>query len=485
MQPRLQSIVLIALASVLGGCSLAPRHERPEAPISAAYPSGPAYGDATSSATQASAADMGWRDFFRDPLLHELIGISLANNRDLRRAALSVEAARARYRVREADLAPRLGIAADGTFQRVPADLSPAGASAIQRSYQVAGVVSWEIDLWGRIRNLGEQALESYLAQDETRMAAQLSLVSEVASAYLTLRANQELLSLTRDTLATQQRTFDLTSQLAEAGNASRIDLRRAEMALRTAQAQLSLYTRQAARDRNALVLLQGRPLPPELSHRLDEAVTLPDDLVPADLPAGTPSDLLVRRPDVRAAEHQLRSANASIGAARAAFLPAISLTGAAGTASASLDGLFDAGSQAWSFIPQITLPIFHGRALQANLDVAMVRKRIEIANYEKTIQTAFAEVANGLAGKRTLDDQIQSERQLVAASRRAYELTGQRFTEGMDDNLSLLDAQRTLYSSQQALVRTRLARIINLIGLYKALGGGWLPPPSSIAQQP
>ena len=473
MRPRFTSIILMALASLLGGCSLAPLHERPEAPVSATYPSGPAYDGAASSAAPSSAADIGWQAFFRDPLLHRLIDISLSGNRDLRQAALNVEAARARYRVQEADLVPRLGASADGAVQRVPAGLSPAGAATVQRSYKVAGVVSWEIDLWGRIRNLSEQALESYLAQDETRMASQLSLVAEVASTYLTLRANQELLSLTRDTLVARQRSFELTAQLAEAGTASRIDLHRAEMALRTAEAQLAMYARQAARDRNALVLLQGQPLTPELSRQLDEAATLPDGLVPADLPAGTPSDLLVRRPDVRAAEHQLRGANANIGAARAAFLPSIGLTGAAGTASASLDGLFDAGSQAWSFMPRITIPIFHGGALQANLDVAVVRKRIEIARYEKAIQTAFAEVANGLAGKRTLDDQIQSERQLVAASSRAYELAGQRFIEGMDDNLSLLDAQRTLYSSQQALVQTRLARMINMIGLYKALGGG------------
>ncbi|WP_235205776.1 efflux transporter outer membrane subunit [Cupriavidus sp. SK-4] len=470
----MKSLSLLALAGVLSGCSLAPKHERPEAPVSAVYPTGSAYADAASSVAQQSAADIGWRDFFHDPLLQQLIDISLSNNRDLQKAALNVEAARAQYRMQRADLLPHLGSTADGVAQRVPADLGTAGAPTINRSYQVAGVVSWEIDLWGRIRNLSEQALASYLALDETRVAAQLSLISEVANAYLTLRADQELLGLTKETLTTQQRSFDLTTQLVEAGNATQIDQHRAEIALRTAEANLAMYTRQAARDRNALVLLLGQPLTPEHSRQLDEAVTLPDSLVPADLPAGVPSDLMIRRPDVRVAEHQLRGANASIGAARAAFLPTISLTGAAGTASASLGDLFDAGSGTWSFMPQIMLPIFRGGALKANLDVATVRKRIEIANYEKAIQVAFTEVADALAGKRTLDDQIRSEQQLVTASRKAYELAARRFTEGMDGNLSLLDAQRTLYGSQQTLVRTRLARVANLIDLYKALGGGW-----------
>lgn len=467
-----QKLSLLALAGVLAGCSLAPRYERPSAPIDAFYPSGPAYGDAGAGAQ--ATADVGWRDFLRDPLLQELVDLSLANNRDLRKAALNVEAARAQYRIQRADLLPRVGVGADGSAQRQPADLSPSGVADIRRSYQVAGTISWELDLWGRIRNLSEQALAAYLALDETRTAAQLSLVAEVANAYLALRADQELLGLTQQTLQTQQRSYALTAQLVDAGSANRIDLRRAEIALRTAQANLAQYTRQAARDRNALVLLLGQPLTPELASRLDAAQSLPDGIVPTDLPAGLPSDLLVRRPDLRAAEHRLRGANASIGAARAAFFPTIGLTGAAGTASASLGDLFDAGSGIWSFMPRISLPIFQGGALQAQLDVARVRQRIEIASYEKAIQTAFAEVADGLAGKRTLDEQMQAQQLLVGASQKAEELATQRFAEGMDDSLSLLDAQRTRYGSQQALVVTRLARLGNLIDLYKSLGGGW-----------
>jgi multidrug efflux system outer membrane protein len=275
-------------------------------------------------------------------------------------------------------------------------------------------------------------------------------------------------------TMSAQQRSYELTEQLVEAGSATQLDLQRAAISLRTAQASHTAYARQAARDRNALVLLLGQPLTAELSRRLDEASTLPDGIVPKDLPAGLPSELLARRPDVRAAEHTLRGTNANIGAARAAFFPTIRLTGSVGTASAELDGLFESGAGTWSFMPQITLPIFQGGALRANLDVAQVQKRIEIANYEKAIQTAFAEVSDGLAGKRTLDEQIAYEQQLVQASQRAHALAEQRFQEGMDDSLAVLDSQRVLYDSQQVLVRTRLTRLSNLIGLYKALGGGW-----------
>ncbi len=456
-----RTLAPLALAAALAGCSMAPKYDRPAAPIDTAYPSGAAYVElAAATPDDAITAEIGWRDFFRDPLLQQLIGISLENNRDMHKAALNVEAAQALYRIQRAEMLPNLGVSARGASERVPADLSTTGQSDVLRRYDVAGVTAaWELDLWGRIRSLNDRALASYLALDETRIATQMSLVSEVASAYLTLRADQELLRLTSDTLATQKRSYDLTTQLVEAGNSTQLDLRRAEIALRTAEANRAAYTRQAAKDRNALVLLLGQPLTPELSRQLDEAVALPDDIVPTDLPSGLPSELLARRPDIRAAP-MLALAPISICSA--------------GTASASLDGLLDSGSRAWSVLPQITLPIFRGGALRANLDVAQVQKRIEIANYEKSIQAAFAEVADGLAGKRTLDEQIRSEQLLVAASQKAYQLAEQRFQEGVDDNLTLLDAQRTQYGAQQTLVRTRLTRLNNLIHLYKALGGGW-----------
>jgi multidrug efflux system outer membrane protein len=466
----------LALAAALAGCSLAPTHERPAAPIEAAYPSGAAY-DAAASAKPGDVivADIGWRDFFLDPLLQQLIGISLSNNQDLRKAALNVEAAQAMYRIQRAEMLPDLDASGSAASERVPADLDAMGAARVSRRYEVAGVsAAWELDLWGRIRSLSDQALASYLALADIRIATQMSLVSEVANAYLTLRADQELLRLTNDTLATQKRSYELTARLVQAGHSTQLDLRLAEITLRNAETNHAAYTRQAARDRNALVLLMGQPLTPELSRQLDEATTLPDGIVPTDLPGGLPSELLARRPDIRAAEQRLRGANANIGAARAAFFPTISLTGSAGTASASLDGLFGSGSDTWSFLPQITVPIFRGGALKANLDVAHVQKRIEIANYEKAVQTAFREVADGLAGKRTLEAQIHSEQLSVAASRDAYQLAAQRFEEGVDDYLTLLEAQRSLYRTEQALVRTRLTRLNNLIDLYKALGGGW-----------
>ncbi|KDD95223.1 outer membrane efflux protein OprM [Bordetella bronchiseptica MO275] len=472
----MRTLLSLAVATALAGCSLAPTYERPQAPVDAAYPSGPAYGAPGQAAAGApAAADVGWRDFFGDPLLQELLALSLANNRDLRVAALNVEAARAQYRIQRADLAPSVGVGGTGSVQRTPADLNPSGQAGISRSSQVgASLSTWELDLFGRIRSLSEQALQLYLAQDETRLATQLTLVAETANAYLTLRADQELLALTRQTLAAQQESYKLTRQSYDLGVATELDLSQAEISLRTAERNLSQYTRMAAQDRNALVLLVGQPLPAGIGAQLDQAVALPDGVVLADLPAGLPSDLLARRPDIRAAEHQLQAANASIGAARAAFFPRISLTGSAGTASASLGGLFDAGSGAWSFAPQISVPIFAGGALRASLDLAKIQKDIGIARYEQAIQSGFREVSDALAGRGTLQEQIRSQELLVQANQRAYDLSQQRYQQGIDNYLSVLDSQRSLYTAQQTLVETRLARLSNLIQLYKALGGGW-----------
>lgn len=288
-----RTLAPLALAAALTGCSMAPKYDRPAAPIDTAYPLGAAYVEpAAATPDDAITAEIGWRDFFRDPLLQQLIGISLENNRDMRKAALNVEAAQALYRIQRAEMLPNLGVSARGASERVPADLSTTGQSDVLRRYDVAGVTAaWELDLWGRIRSLSDRALASYLALDETRIATQMSLVSEVASAYLTLRADQELLRLTSDTLATQKRSYGLTTQLVEAGNSTQLDLRRAEIALRTAEANHAAYTRQAAKDRNALVLLLGQPLTPELSRQLDEAMALPDDIVPTGLPSGLPSN--------------------------------------------------------------------------------------------------------------------------------------------------------------------------------------------------
>lgn len=461
-------LAIMLTTAALTGCSLTPDYQRPDAPVAPAYPD---YGVAQ---VDGMAAAVGWREFYRDPQLQTLITQALANNRDLRIAALNVEAARASYRIQRADTLPTLAAQGSGSVQRTPGSLSTSGQSAVGRSYQVGGALSWELDLFGRLRSLNQQALELYLAQDETRAAAQLALIAETANAYLTLRADSELLALAQETLSSQQAAFGLVEQSFRLGVATELDRSQAEVGVRTAQRDLAQYRRQVRQDNNALTLLVGQPLDTETSARLAQANTLPDDLLPETIPAGLPADLLTRRPDIRAAEHQLRAANANIGAARAAFFPTLSLTGFGGTASAGLDGLFSAGSGAWSFAPQLSLPIFSGGSLRAGLDLAEVQKRIEVARYEQAIQQGFRETADALAGRDTLDEQIRAQTQLVAANQRAYSLSQQRFQQGVDNYLNVLDSQRSLYAAQQVLVDTRLARLTNLVDLYRALGGGW-----------
>lgn len=465
----MKSVCMMLAAATLAGCSLTPEYQRPTAPVASQYP---AYG--TVQTASAVTADSGWREFYRDPLLQTLLAQALANNRDLRIAALNVEAVRARYRIQRADSLPTLAAQGDAAVQRTPGDLAAGGQSAIGRSYQVGGVMAWELDLFGRLRSLNQQALELYLAQDETRTAAQLALIAETANAYLALRADNELLALAQETLNSQLAAYELVDQSFRLGVVTELDHSQAEIGVRTAQRDLARYRRQVRQDNNALTLLIGQPLTPEVSAQLTQANSLPDGLLPEAIPAGLPAELLTRRPDIRAAEHQLRAANANIGAARAAFFPAISLTGFGGTASAGLDGLFSAGSGAWSFTPQISLPIFSGGALRAGLDLSEVQKRIEVARYEQVIQQGFRETADALAGRDTLDEQILAQTQLVAANQRAYSLSQQRFQQGVDNYLNVLDSQRSLYAAQQVLVETRLARLTNLVDLYRALGGGW-----------
>lgn len=391
-----RSFLSLAVAAVvLSGCSLIPDYQRPEAPVAAAYPQGQAYGQNTGAAA-VPAADIGWREFFRDPQLQQLIGVALENNRDLRVAALNVEAFRAQYRIQRADLFPRIGVDGSGTRQRLPGDLSTTGSPAISSQYGVTlGTTAWELDLFGRLRSLRDQALEQYLATEQAQRSAQTTLVASVATAYLTLKADQAQLQLTKDTLGTYQKSFDLTQRSYDVGVASALDLRQAQTAVEGARATLAQYTRLVAQDQNALVLLLGSGIPANLPQGLGL-----DQTLLTEVPAGLPSDLLQRRPDILEAEHQLMAANASIGAARAAFFPSISLTANAGTMSRQLSGLFDAGSGSWLFQPSINLPIFTAGSLRASLDYAKIQKDINVAQYEKAIQTAFQEVADGLAAR-------------------------------------------------------------------------------------
>ncbi|MDF3932987.1 AdeC/AdeK/OprM family multidrug efflux complex outer membrane factor [Pseudomonas citronellolis] len=474
MRKSLLSLALAAAA--LSGCSLIPDYQRPEAPVAQAYPQGPAYTGAQ-GAGGAAAADLDWQNFFSDPQLRRLVEVALDNNRDLRVAALNVEAYQAQYRIQRAELFPAVSADFAGSRQRLPSRVSTTGDSMISSQYGATlGVTAWEVDLFGRLRSLRDQALEQYLATEEARRSTQTALVANVANAYLTLRADQAQLQLTRDTLATYQKTYDLTKRSNEVGVASALDLRQAQTSVESARATLAQYTRLVAQDQNALTLLLGSGLPADLPQGLG----LEQQML-AEVPAGLPSDLLQRRPDILEAEHQLKAANASIGAARAAFFPSISLTANAGSLSPDLSGLFDGGSGTWLFKPSISLPIFNAGSLKASLDLAKVQKNIQVAQYEKAIQTAFSEVADGLAARGTYSDQLTAQRALVKASDEYYRLADKRYRTGVDNYLTLLDAQRSLFSAQQQLITDRLNQLTSEVNLYKALGGGWQ---ESTAQQ-
>ncbi|MDB6445821.1 MULTISPECIES: AdeC/AdeK/OprM family multidrug efflux complex outer membrane factor [Pseudomonas] len=465
MSKSLLSLTIAAV--VLSGCSLIPDYQRPEAPVAAQYPQGPAY-EPAKAASQA-AAEQGWKQFFHDPALQQLIQVALENNRDLRVAALNIDAYAAQYRIQRADLFPAVSATGSGSRQRLPARASQTGEAAISSSYSATlGISAYELDLFGRVRSLSEQALQSYFATEEARRSTQISLVANVANAYLTWQADKELLKLTQDTLATYEQSLQLTTRSADVGVASALDLSQARTAVENARVQLARYTRQVAQDENNLTLLLGTSLPANLNTQ-----PLSDDLL-SEVPAGLPSDLLQRRPDILQAERNLLAANANIGAARAAFFPSISLTANAGTLSPDLSGLFKGGSGTWTFAPQINLPIFNAGSLRASLDYAKIQKDINVANYEKAIQTAFQEVSDGLAARRTYNEQLQAQTAYVASNQDYYRLAERRYRIGVDSNLTFLDAQRQLFSAQQSLITDRLAQLTSEVNLYKALGGGW-----------
>ncbi|KTC06155.1 multidrug transporter [Pseudomonas syringae ICMP 11168] len=461
-------ISLAVTAFILGGCSLIPDYKQPEAPVAAQYPQGPAYSPVEGA--KMAAAEQGWRHFFNDPALQQLIQTALLNNRDLRVAALNIDAYRAQYRIQRSDLFPAVSATGSGSRQRVPGDQSQTGQPGITSSYSATlGVSSYELDLFGRVRSLSEQALETYFASEEARRSTQISLVASVANAYMTWQADKELLKLTQDTLKTYEESFRLTSRASEVGVSSALDLSQSRTAVESARAKLAQYQRLVAQDQNSLVLLLGTSLPDNLpaSHLLDS------DML-TEMPAGLPSDLLQRRPDILQAEHSLKAANANIGAARAAFFPSISLTASAGTSSSELSGLFKGGSGAWLFQPSINIPIFNAGNLRASLDYSKIQKEINVANYEKAIQTAFQEVSDGLASRKTYDEQLQAQRDFVAANQDYYRLAERRYRIGIDSNLTFLDAQRSLFSAQQTLITDRLSQLTSEVNLFKALGGGW-----------
>lgn len=457
--------VPLLLALALGGCAnLAPDYQRPQAPVADQWPA-----QAESTSGNASA-EIDWRSFFIDARLEQVVERALANNRDLRVAALNIEKARAQYRIQRAEQFPSVAASVSGTRSRTPASLNGGEAASTGSQYSAElGFSSYELDFFGRLKNLSESALEDYLALEDTHRSTQISLVAEVANAWLTLAADKALLQLAEDTLKSQQASYELTRRSHDLGNSSGVALAQAQSTVESAREDVAEYTSQVRQDINALTLLVGDSVPDTLLPAILDAEAA--QLV--EIPAGLPSSLLQRRPDVLAAEHDLKAANADIGAARAALFPSITLTGAAGTSSADLSGLFKSGSGAWSFAPSISVPIFNAGSLRASLESAKTEKAIQLATYEKTVQSAFREVADALAVRSTLQDRLNAQRALVEATERSYRLSDALYRNGANSYLEVLDAQRSLYSARQGLISLELSEQANRLTLYKVLGGG------------
>jgi multidrug efflux system outer membrane protein len=470
------------MALVLTGCTMAPKYARPGLPVPGDWPESAAAQPAASTSETAPplaaaqvapavpvAVEIPWREFFSDARLQSVIGMALANNRDLRVAVLTVEKAQALYRIQRSELYPGVGVQADGLKTRLPEKMSDGGSATIVEQYSVnLGTASWELDLFGRVRSLKDKALNQYFATDQARVAAQISLVAAVAQSYLALAADREHLALARSTLEAQRDSYGMILASRDAGIASDLDLRQAQAQVDAARVDVAQFSGFVALGENALNLLAGAPVPPEM---------LPDTLGAVtemkDIRAGLPSEVLLQRPDILAAEYQLMAANANIGAARAAFFPRITLTAGLGFMSPDLSGLFDSGTRTWTFAPQIVAPIFASGSLLANLKAAKVDRDIAVAQYEKTIQNAFREVSDALALRTTLMDQQEAQESLVTALEQSYFLSEARYKAGIDGYLGVLVNQRSLYVAQRGLVQVRLARQANQVALYKVLGGG------------
>ena len=458
---------LLSLVLVFGGCTLMPDYKRPAAPVSTNWPVNATLDTGTNTVT---AADLDWQLFFDDPRLQKLIEIALKNNRDLRIAALRVEQTRAQYRIQRAELYPGVQGDADFTRQRFSDAVTTFGGGSIFTTWNLDVGASYELDLFGRIRSLKREALEKYFSTEEARKSAQISLVAEVATEYLTQLRLREAKAVANQTLAAVKSSYDLIKQKFDVGAASELDLRTAEGQVQTVRVNSAAFLQQLAESENALVILVGQPLPNDLP----SGIAFQKQQLLEDLPPGVPSEMLQRRPDILAVEHTLKAANADIGAARAAFFPRIILTGAGGTASAKLTDLFTGPSATWSFAPQITIPIFDVGSTRGKLAVSKIGREIEINNYEKAIQNAFREVANALATRSILDEKLKAQELLVNAEQKRFDLTTARYNQGVDSYVDVLLAQQDLYAAQQNLLAFQAARLINAITLYRSLGGGW-----------
>ena len=461
--PSLPALTSLMAAMALAGCSFTPAYERPAAPVADTFvPT--LHNAAASDRADTTAADLQWQDFFKDARLKRLIELSLQNNLDLRVAVLAIEQTRAQLQVRRADELPTVNAGISGTR-------GPASSGAIASTYTAGlSVTAYELDFFGRVRALSQAAQAQLLGSQEARKTVQISLIASVANTYLNLLADDELLRVAREALATRQESLRLMQLKFDNEAASKVDLSQTQSLLEGAKVALAQGMRQRAQDENALVLLLGQPLPPDLPPGLP---ITSQGLLP-DLPAGIPSEILTRRPDIRQAEQQLLANNANMGVARAAFFPRITLTGSAGVVSSDLDTLFSNGTTAWTFVPQLLLPIFDYGRNSANLESAKVARDIAVAQYEKAVQTGFREVADGLAGRATLGEQLRAQNGQLAAEQTRMQLTDLRFKHGAASAFEVLDAQRSLFAAQQAAVQVQVQQVQNLVTLYKVLGGGW-----------
>ncbi|MFC5548031.1 efflux transporter outer membrane subunit [Massilia aerilata] len=463
----------LVLALTLAGCvNLAPRYERPAAPVAGAFPTVEGTVHSGNPVANEAPSSIAWQRFFVDARLQKLIQLALENNRDLRVSILNIEQARAAFQIQRAARFPAIN--AGLTASRA----STAGDAPLTSVYQAGvSVTAFELDLFGRVRNLSDAALAQYLATEEARKTAQISLIATVANTYLTLLADKELLDLTQQTLKTREESLRLSRLRFENGVISKLDLQLAVSLVEQARTVLAQQQRLIAQDTNALTLLVGQTIPDSLPPGATLAATnLPD------LPAGMPSDLLSARPDVRSAEQQLIAANADIGAARANYFPRISLTGSAGSASSELSGLFKGGSFGWSFAPQAILPLFDFGARRAGVESAVAGRDIAVARYEKAIQSAFREVSDALAGQATFSEQLRAQQAVAAAEADRFNLSDLRYRNGTASYLDLLDAQRSLFTAQQQAIEANLARLQNQVTLYRVLGGGWSEPANTTA---
>ncbi|HEA15854.1 MAG TPA: efflux transporter outer membrane subunit [Pseudoalteromonas prydzensis] len=467
---KLKTLSLATLSVlVLSACQMAPVLEDIQLPVPDSY---------AVQGEQGNIADLNWQQFFANEKLQRLIELTLQHNKDIKLAALNVQQVRALYQIEDSALYPAIDFSASGNRQRVPADLSSTGNAQITQSYSATvGMTAYELDLWGKIRNQSDQALQTLYASEQAQTSVKISLISELVNAWLNYAADKEQLALAMETLKSQQQSLTLTEKTYALGAASKLTLAQIQSTVATAKVDIANYQRLLKRDKNALDLLVGQSVTTQLlpAESLDEVLNFPT------VPVGLPSELLEQRPDIKAAEYRLLAANANIGVAKAAFFPSISLTANAGSASSELDNLFSGGTGTWSFIPSINLPIFNMGRNQANLDVAQTQQQIALTTYQQTIQQAFKEVSDALVDRQGYMQQLKALEELYSSNQISFSLSEARFDKGADSYLQVLDAQRNWVSAGQQLIRGKQAYIASQINLYKAVGGGWQRPANTV----